>query len=220
MASLPRSDGLVLVIEPDESIRQLLAELLRRAGLSTVFVDDWDAAVAALDARGDVIIADGTVLRSDPEQHVLQRTVITTAIPAALEAGRPAVRPFAVLRKPFDIELLVETVRSCRGSSLSASADGGAKRDHAGGRTIDVGHVSRFLGSMPELEALLSEEPGSARELLLRDEIRRTARELARAFDQAAQREGDGQRAAILLGAALAAAQLASSERPGPDIDH
>ncbi|HEX8252349.1 MAG TPA: response regulator [Thermoanaerobaculia bacterium] len=214
----------VLIIDPDESIRQLIAVLLQRAGFWTECAAPTDVTSTLLDRQFDVIVRDLNLeLRTaalalqaleETAPGLLQQTVILTTGRASLLQQRTSARPFAIIRKPFDVNELVDTVRQCRDRSRRAreergSAPSSADEELAG--DIDLGRLQRFIGTMPELRALLIDQTASASELLLRNELRRTSLELSQVLAEAATGERDRTRAAALRGAGRAAADLAGT---------
>lgn len=234
MASIDRI-GAVLIIDPDEAIRHLLAALLGRAGFATEEAGDGDGLQIAAARYFDVIIRDVDLtprnrLRSLREldglaPEMLRRTVITTAAPASALERRMAARPFAVLSKPFDLDVVIETVRECCGhgrqrrhpvpaAAPSPDDEGSPIVSLIDSSTVDLTRLEGFVRSVPRLRALLAREASSMRELLLRNEVRRSALELSVLFDRAAQVEADGKRAAVFLGAAVVAADLAGRVPP------
>lgn len=230
MARFNPSGGSVLIIDNDKSVRQMIAALLKRAGFTTEFQSaDRDGSSAPLDRRFDVVIRDVNLaprcresaireLEQTPPELLL-RTVITTTFPAALRKHTTRVRPFAILPKPFDIDLLVETVRQCRDRSPRPRSDRkqpNATREEADRANDDFAQIRKFVADVPRLRDLLSAEHASPQELLLRNEMRRTALELAHVLNQAAQFERNRGHAAVLLGAALIGAQLAGRSPAAP----
>lgn len=119
MGSFNSSGSSVLIVDPDESIRHMLSALLGRAGFRTESADQVDG-----DGYFDVIVRDVNLAPREREStmqelermapELLRRTVIITTDPGSLARDRLAAEPFALLRKPFDVALLVETVRQCR----------------------------------------------------------------------------------------------------------
>lgn len=224
MALLHGSGGSVLVVERDASIRLMLQALLRRAGF-TVQVADGDALPLPDDDGFDVLVRDVNLPPHDREAMLqelvrvpaerMQRTVLTTTTPAVLVAQSERVRPFAVIAKPFDIDVLIRTIGQCAErarESRSARTPRKTPPPAAIDSKVGAAQLRKFVRSVPTLRALLASEAGSTRELFLRSEMRRTALELASVLDNAARGERDGTRAAILGGAALVAAELAQGD--------
>lgn len=202
----------------------MLVVLLRHAGFHTACAGDGEA-LAASEKEFDVIIRDvsqrpgqddgelASVEALPPE--ILRRTVITTTAPASVIRSDWRVRPFAILRKPFEVESLVQTVRDCarnarpRARPRSRSPRTSAEED--GGRAVDLPAVERFIRSLPELRALIADGTESPQELLLRNEIRTAAMQLWTLLGEAAEGEQDFTRATVLRGGAVAASELAST---------
>ena len=128
----------VLVLEPDDQIRQLLISLLRREGYAVTATTRGDEAAIAFAMRDfDVFVVDVSLRASVLERgarrglgflHLLQqsrpgvlpRVVITSAIAAPqLGAGLPAV--CRVLRKPFDIDELRTAIAECAQGAPASS---------------------------------------------------------------------------------------------------
>jgi hypothetical protein len=75
---------------------------------------------------------------------------------------------------------------------------------------IELETVRRFVSTVPSLQRLLSAPVISAREAMLRTEMRRTIQALSAELDHAARAEASRSRAAVLRGASTVAAQLAT----------
>jgi len=204
--------GAVLIIDPDHSIRQLIATMLRRAGFTVECASDGDGAGAA-ERHFDAIVRDVSLTPRDREEtlqelagmapQVLRRTVITATGPLSL-LKRPAIpKPFAVLRKPFEIDALVETVRQCCKASVGRRDDGAGQ--------VSLSRLQRFVQSVPQMRELLAAEAGTMKELLLRHQLRLTALDLAHVLGEASVVEHDRVRAAVFRGAARVAAELADA---------
>jgi DNA-binding NtrC family response regulator len=124
--------GSVLIIDPDESIRRMIATLLERAGFECTVADDVTNVM--FDEPFDVIVRDvnlapgGRALalwdlaRTAPQ--LLQQTIITTTEPVSLLNRHGITAPFAVVRKPFDLNTLLGTVRKCRDRQYPGGGDG------------------------------------------------------------------------------------------------
>jgi DNA-binding NtrC family response regulator len=217
----------VLVVDRDESIRQMLAVILGRAGFAVTGVAD-DGTTALPEREFDVIVRDANLgvrertrtlqelERTAPE--LLSRTVITTTAPEPLAKRAAAERVFAVVRKPFDIDALVGVVTECAECGRRRAARVPATKP----RRIDRRSLQRFLRSVPTLRQLLGGEETSSRELLLRGEMRRAVLELAALFSAAAKMEANAGRAAELIAASREAAELGGRGAPAsaPRNDH
>jgi two-component system OmpR family response regulator len=119
----------VLVIDDDAALLRLLDDALRQAGY---VVETAPAAGIALDRlwaewddQPDVILLDlllpavdgktfADLYRALPVRHA--PIVLMSALPEAAEVG-PAIEARDVLRKPFDLDDLLERVRRAGGTS-------------------------------------------------------------------------------------------------------
>lgn len=219
---------MVLIVERDEAVRTMVAALLRRAGFTTRGFADGEAIGADVEQSAAAIVRDVDLsarnraaaleeLERTPAE-VLRRTVIMTTAPAAVVKNAALAKAFAVVRKPFEVAALVDAVRRCSEQSRQHRVRGqhrGTDREEGSAARVDVARVERFLRSVPKLRALLGRESRTTHELLLGSEMRRTTLELAKVLYAAAQIERDRKRAAVLLGAALAAEELAG-RAPAP----
>ncbi len=124
-----RRAGWVLVIDDDAALLRLLDDALRQAGY---VVETAPAAGIALDRlwaewddQPDVILLDlllpavdgktfADLYRALPVRHA--PIVLMSALPEAAEVG-PAIEARDVLRKPFDLDDLLERVRRAGGTS-------------------------------------------------------------------------------------------------------
>jgi hypothetical protein len=79
---------------------------------------------------------------------------------------------------------------------------------------MNITGLQRFVRSVPQLRALLTAGAASTDELLLRNELRRIARELSDRLDEAAEDESDHASAAVLRGASLLAADIGVAPLP------
>ncbi|HET7434240.1 MAG TPA: hypothetical protein VFN10_05945 [Thermoanaerobaculia bacterium] len=221
--------GAVLIIDPDESIRQLIATLLRRDGFTVECAAPHEARSRL--GRFDVIVRDVNLAPAAREQSLqelersapqLQRTVILTTGTASQlnESGIPA--SFAVVRKPFDVNVLLETVRQCCDGRPRARKSGGSSSRKYGESDaspgVSVDGLQHFVRTAPGIRALLANDASSMPELYLRKELRRTAVQLAELLSEVALGEQDRTRAAVLRAAALVAGEIggASVARPQP----
>lgn len=110
----------VLIIEDDDDVREALVALLihegyqadgARSGLAALITMTWLRYVP------DVILLDLLMPAMNGEQFhaVLQKHPRWSRIPIVLCTGRTGHVPFAVfgvLEKPFDLELMLDTVKS------------------------------------------------------------------------------------------------------------
>jgi CheY-like chemotaxis protein len=187
----------VLIIEREAIIRRLMAAVLRRTGFRTRSITRIEAA-AALDVDGiDAVVADAWQPVAAAAPQLLPRTVIVTASP---EGAAPTV--FAVLGRPFDVDELVQAVRSC------------ARRRADEPPPVDLRTLRRFVEDVPRLRRVLTGEWPSPRELILRSEMRRTVQRLSDAFREVARQEPSRTRAAAFLAASMIAEELAQVTVP------
>lgn len=110
----------ILLAEDDDAMRQFLSTALTRSGHRVSCHRDGQQALAALDRRFDLLIADivmpgldGIELarrarEADPQLRVM---FVTGFAGAALERGQPVVPGAAVLPKPFHLRDLVSRVK-------------------------------------------------------------------------------------------------------------
>jgi CheY-like chemotaxis protein len=131
----PEQSG-ILVVEDDPAIRRLVRMVLKREGYTVEVASDGVEAVLKLGlADYDVIILDlmmpnldgfsfmNTLAASDPER--LNRIIVTSAASPSVIKERMTGAPFAVLPKPFDIQMLVEQVSACLASQEVRMRDEG-----------------------------------------------------------------------------------------------
>lgn len=110
----------ILLAEDDDAMRQFLSTALSRDGHRVISHRDGHQALAALERRYDLLIADivmpgldGIELarrarESDPRLRVM---FITGFAAVALEEGKPVVPGATVLSKPFHLRDLVSQVK-------------------------------------------------------------------------------------------------------------
>lgn len=119
--SLLKSKPRVLLLDDDPSMQRLVATLLRRDGLRVDVVGKGLQAVEKLDQQQyDAILLDlmmpheggMTVIKvlREKSPQLLQRVILLTATPASVTKSIEK-EVFAVVRKPFEAEALVATVR-------------------------------------------------------------------------------------------------------------
>ena len=112
------------MVEDDPAIRRLVKMVLAREGYNVETASDGVEAVLKLGlAEYDAIILDlmmpnldgfsfiETLSKSDPDR--LKRIIVTSAASPNVIKERLTARPFAVLPKPFDIQMLLTHVREC-----------------------------------------------------------------------------------------------------------
>src|SRR5215468_5605957 len=106
--------GCILVVDDDPAIGTVLGALLRQEGLTAVWADSGESALAALDERHfDVVLSDikmpgldgmGLLDRLTAERPDLPVVLLTAhgTVPMAVEAMKRGAADF--LLKPFDSE--------------------------------------------------------------------------------------------------------------------
>ena len=116
-----RGSGLVLLVDDEETIRELAALALRRAGFDVVEAGDGSSAVEAFRRHAPnlrAVVLDLVMPLMGGEAALAEMMEIAPQIPVVLCSGYPgdnpgpglSVRPF--LAKPYTIAQLVEKVRS------------------------------------------------------------------------------------------------------------
>lgn len=218
MPMIPAEASAVLIVEPDESIRMLIEVVLRHAGFRTHAVGAIEKAVELIAGDDiDVVVRDLNLARAEracvkqqlvgiaPE--LLKRTVLTTTAPDRVVEDVGAAKAFAVIRKPFDVEELVRVVRSC--------AQGAREYEDEEARVppMNMHTVQRFVKSVPALRHALAAAMPTPCELLVRNEMRRTMRELAAVLYEASEIERNHARAAEFFAASVVAADLATGAK-------
>jgi two-component system response regulator VanR len=114
----------VLVVDDDESVCTLLRTLLERANFECEVVSNGDEAVRRLRATTyDAVLLDlmlpGTwgfdIIRflQAERPSMTRRVIVITAASNATLRDFDASSIYALLRKPFDITMLVDAVREC-----------------------------------------------------------------------------------------------------------
>ncbi|HUF17278.1 MAG TPA: response regulator [Thermoanaerobaculia bacterium] len=124
----------ILVVDDDHSIRRLIRTLLSRAGFETEEAQNGDEALRMLQEQPYRIIlldlmmpvVNGFEVLEWIEEHApetLQCVIVTTAAADRdiSRLRRDAV--FSVLRKPFDLAELVETVSRCAARTEGTPGD-------------------------------------------------------------------------------------------------
>lgn len=180
------NNATVLIIEDDDALRVLYQTLLGRGGYSLDCVTNGEAGLRQLRTRRyDAILLDLTLPvcsgfdvlsrleASSPD--LLRRTIVTTGVSERQLRGLDGRGVHAVIRKPFDIHHLVETVGSCVRQELE---------------TLRADASERFAKHAPRLRRLMREANGSSEELMLRVELRRLVTDLGGAFDEIATIDG------------------------------
>lgn len=227
--SYESNGGSVLIIESDDSLRTMISTILRLSGFTTVSVAPGDVTAALLRGNFDAIVRDVNLAPVHRERtlqelrrvdrDILMRTVLTTAEPPALLGKAAIPEPFAVIHKPFDVEVLVNTVRDCRDRGRRDDATSATETKHESREAdppakMNLAAICRFVRTVPGVRALLTHEAESVQELLLRGELRRTAMEIAHALLEASTNEPNSRRASILRDTARVAEELGIPRGP------
>ncbi|HLG70741.1 MAG TPA: hypothetical protein VK009_09995 [Chloroflexota bacterium] len=106
-----------LIIEPDESLRHLMARVLAPVGFDVIAPATGAAALEGLASPAAVVVYDPDMLFQgqdlEPEVHRLSQSGLPTIVVTGdqpLTRRTLAVEPVAYLGKPFDIDELVNAV--------------------------------------------------------------------------------------------------------------
>jgi CheY-like chemotaxis protein len=115
----------ILVVDDDPGVRRLLTILFEREGWNVITAADGEAATEAIArVRPDVILLDLMMPKRNGLEVLQQlirddhasaeRVVVLTAVSEAQLRRLPAGLPvWQVIRKPFDNEQLMQSVRAC-----------------------------------------------------------------------------------------------------------
>ncbi len=117
----------ILVVDDDNALQVLLNVLLTRAGFECEFASDGNGALDKLDGNGkqkyavimlDLIlpgVSGMEVLRRLQNEHpeMLQRTIVLTSASHGILAQVDTSRVHAVIRKPFDIQHMIQLTTAC-----------------------------------------------------------------------------------------------------------
>jgi DNA-binding response OmpR family regulator len=125
----------VLLIDDDEPIRLLITALCSRMGLEVECAGDGDTALTLLRRRRyDAILLDLMLPKQNGFEvlreirafapELLSRTIVITAVSDATLRDFDGGGTLALLRKPFDIHELCETLASCTGCDPYQRAPG------------------------------------------------------------------------------------------------
>ena len=121
----PPRNRCVLVVDDDPAIRLLLATFLRRQGLRVLEARHGGEALVHMRAGdADLVLMDlmmpevsgWDVLRVRAADPLLQRTpviVVTAKNESDVTAGIADKKVYAVIEKPFDLDVLAATVIAC-----------------------------------------------------------------------------------------------------------
>lgn len=195
MDDIPTSSVSVLVVEDDAALREMFLALLTHHGFQVDCVKDGSEALERLEGNHDysVMLLDLMMPRTNgydvlmrlqtTQPSRLRRTIITTGVSQRDLRRIDPNSVFAVLRKPFDIALLVSTINECAQQNRkhprrrSRRGSGGDREDEA--ETTFDASVRRLASALPELRRILSDAACSERELMLRNELRRVVAQVA-----------------------------------------
>jgi DNA-binding response OmpR family regulator len=117
----------ILVVDDDRALQTLLSVLLTRAGFECDFVSDGHEAIEKLDGNGkqpySVVMLDlilpglsgMEILDHLQETHpsILSRTIVLTGASSGVLKGLDTSRVHAVIRKPFDIQDVLNLTAEC-----------------------------------------------------------------------------------------------------------
>lgn len=127
------TDKRILVVDDDDAIRTLIATVLRRRGLAVDDARDGREALGRMVERPyALVVLDLMMPRMsgyDVLSHLGEQAESGRPLVLVLTAGaepKPIDRSFVVatMHKPFDIELLVDTVVACVVGSACGKRDG------------------------------------------------------------------------------------------------
>lgn len=113
----------VLVVDDDAEVNALIVEMLRDEGFPAHGLTQARAAMALLEGASPpgFIIADMTMPEIDgidlvgrAERHGIKGMLITAADPHRLKAARVAATAAPVMRKPFEVDELIQMVSRYR----------------------------------------------------------------------------------------------------------
>ena len=202
----------VAIVESDDATRAVMEFGLRDDGLTVIQCSDIFSAARLLQhGRADVVVGDLSAPLADQlaESEVdLRRFVVVSEEP---NLNGQCEKVFAVLRKPFDAEYFAAIVEACASGDRSVME--AMRRDES---SLHSG-LQRFLTNLRVFNRILGQAVVSDRDLLLCSEMRRTMKELASVFREAAMKEPFAERAILDRNASAIAARLgenAPSLRP------
>lgn len=123
----------VLVAEDDNAVRLLVGTLLRRASYRVDFASDGAETIASLESNDyDAVVLDLMMpgasgfevlawLHRTKRGLARSRVIVLTAVAATELKHLTSDRVFAVIRKPFDNDDLMATVKRCVEGAASPS---------------------------------------------------------------------------------------------------
>lgn len=118
-----RGEGLVLVVDDEEGIRDFVQHVLERAGFTVLQAEDGLAGLDALHAHGDalrLVLLDLTMPRMGGEEALRGMRALRPDLPAILWSGygerdQSEIEGLPFLRKPFSARDLLACVRTTLG---------------------------------------------------------------------------------------------------------
>lgn len=220
----------VLVVEDDPALRALFRTLLEKNGFSVACAENGRLALEQLqqaDFKAIVLdlmmpeLSGFDVLRivSERRPSLLSQTIVTTGVSEKRLRDLDGVGIYSLIRKPFDIQELVSTVKRC--AAQPNHGDGGGEAAEKTGDDA-IGHVvysvkQRFARQAHSLRRLLRGPVSSPDELLLRSELRETIVRLRQRLERLSANDPDPTRAAELRRFATVAATLIRRRFPHGD---
>ena len=207
----------ILVIEDDEALRILFDALFTRKGFRVECVNDGAQGLLRLEQRAyDAVLLDlmmpicngFDVLHILGEKHpeLLRQIVVTTGVSERELSKVDRDGVFAVLRKPFDIDVLVSTILGCAGEQEKRLA-GTANLERS---------IRGFESDLPRLRKTLMAPPAGECDLLLRHELRSAVGKLGEVLAAAAVLQSGSPRARRYARIARNVSTLATGHRMMP----
>jgi CheY-like chemotaxis protein len=120
--------GSVLIVDDDELIRETLRDLVEMAGCSALVAANGKEALRVMaEHRPCLVILDllMPVMTGNELLEVMRREPALAEVPVVISTSAPDRAPpgVPIIRKPIDIDVLMEWVRrSCGGSALPQGA--------------------------------------------------------------------------------------------------
>ncbi|HUR82766.1 MAG TPA: response regulator [Thermoanaerobaculia bacterium] len=125
----------VLIIDDDEPIRTLITALCARMGVTVDWAGDGELAMSKIRRQPyDAVLLDLMLPKQNGFEvlrdlrafapHMLQRTIIITAVSDATLRDFDGGGTLAMLRKPFDISDLCDVISACTGCELPRRTPG------------------------------------------------------------------------------------------------
>lgn len=114
----------VLVVDNDPQVAQLLEELLLEEGYCVESESDGESAIRTIErVKPDVVLADYMIPRLNglvllEEIHARWHEINVILMSAS---AQPSEIPGLFIQKPFDLDVVVETIRRCEMSSQQSA---------------------------------------------------------------------------------------------------